>query len=266
VGVPRLQRCPIPRDGGPGATDQPGDPPHPKRAAPGPKQADVQRFLTPEQVEAVAAQLRPPYGLMVVFLAYTGIRAGELAGLDVGDLRFIRKGGVVVGGVVSVERTRHLVGGEWIEAEPKSAKSRRKVPLISWLAADLAEYLETVQPHGDDPSAPLFPHRFNGGLTPGELDWSQPVEPATFRRNLFRTAVKAAGIPGTVRLHDLRHTAASISLTAGMSPYALSEQLGHSSYKLTLDVYARLIPSGEETHALEGQLTRPRGPRHLETA
>jgi hypothetical protein len=86
--------------------------------------------------------------------------------------------------------------------------------------------------------APLFPHRKNGGNAHGEPDWSQPIEPGTFYRNVFKPAVKRAGLEN-VRLHDLRHTCASILLTAGMSPYELSEQLGHSGYQITLDVYAR---------------------------
>jgi integrase len=104
--------------------------------------------------------------------------------------------------------------------------------------------------------APLFPHRKNGGNAHGEPDWSQPIEPGTFYRNVFKPAVKRAGLEN-VRLHDLRHTCASILLTAGMSPYELSEQLGHSGYQITLDVYARWIPDQEEAHSMEGKVTRP---------
>jgi hypothetical protein len=42
-----------------------------------------------------------------------------------------------------------------------------------------------------------------------------------------------------------------------MSPYELSEQLGHSGYQITLDVYARWIPDKEEAHSMEGRVTRP---------
>jgi integrase len=228
------------------------------------------RFLTSGEVETLAAELRPPYDTMVLFLAYTGLRAGELAGLNVGDLRLIRRtGDGLVGGVVSVERTRHLVKGEWLTDTPKSAKSLRKVRLLSDVAKELADYLSNVHPHGNKPDAPLFPHRKNGGLHPGELDWDQPVEPGSFYRNLFKPAVKDAGLIYTdadgkehgVRLHDLRHTCASILLTAGMSPYQLSEQLGHASYQITLNVYARWIPDSDDAHPVEGKVVRPTKPQ-----
>jgi integrase len=58
-------------------------------------------FLSPAEVESICAHLNPPYGFMVRFLAYTGMRAGELAGLDVGDVRVLRDSDGVVGGVSS---------------------------------------------------------------------------------------------------------------------------------------------------------------------
>jgi integrase len=181
-----------------------------------PKSSGVRRerfqghFLTKQEVEDIATQLNPPYGFVVLFLAYTGIRAGELAGLDVGDVRILRDGeGVVGGGVVSISKTRHLVKGEWLTEAPKSEKSRRKIKLLGWLAEELANYLENVHLHGSNPDAPLFPHRRNGGNAHGEPDWSQPIEPGTFYRNIFKPAVRRAGLEN-VRLHDLRHTCASI--------------------------------------------------------
>jgi integrase len=211
--------------------------------------------LKPHEVEAIAQQLREPYGLMVRFLAYTGLRAGELAGLDVGDVRVLRDGELVGGGVVSVSKTRHLVQGEWLTEEPKTAKSKRTVQLLGWLAEEMADYL-AAHPRGDEPDAPLFPHRKNGGNSHGEPDWSQPVEPSTFYRNVFKPAVKRAGLEN-VRLHDLRHTCASIMLSAGMSPMEMSEQLGHAGYRITLDVYGHFQPKEDHAHPLEGRVSRP---------
>jgi integrase len=130
------------------------------------------RSLTAEQIAAVAdhiarVQGHPIYGLVVLFAAFTGVRAGELAGLNVGDLTLPTTPGSA--GSVSVTRTRRVVRGGWGTSTPKSAKSRRVVPIDGWLVDDLRAYLANDHPHGDpasshyDPAAPLFPGRF--GMT-----------------------------------------------------------------------------------------------------
>jgi integrase len=96
----------------------------------------------------------------------------------------------------------------------------------------------------------------------GSLNWDSPVEPSSFYRWVFRPAVKRAGIPNKVRLHDLRHTYASLMLTAGMSPYWICEQMGHSSYVITMTTYARLIRERDESsaHPAEDRLAYPATP------
>ena len=130
------------------------------------------RPLTASQIAAVAdhigrVQGHPIYGLVVLFAAFTGLRAGELAGLNVGDLTLPQVPGSA--GSVSVTRTRRAVRGGWETGSPKSAKSRRVVPIDAWLADDLRAYLANDHPHGEpasqayDLNAPLFPGRF--GMT-----------------------------------------------------------------------------------------------------
>ncbi len=94
------------------------------------------RFLTPDEVEAVAAQLDgfPPYGLLVRFAAYTGLRAAETAGLQVRDLDLMRRR-------VTVRRTMQRIKGGWLVGAPKSDKSRRTVPLRADLVAALADHM-----------------------------------------------------------------------------------------------------------------------------
>jgi integrase len=162
--------------------------------------------------------------LVILFLAYSGVRAGELSGLEVGDLTFR-----AASGTVRVERTKRKIGGRWAVDTPKSRKSTRRVPLPAWLAERLRDYLTEDHPNSADPEAPLFPGRLPGGYThganrknpdaaaPGRLDWSQPVEPSLLYRNVLKPALLAAGLPVSapatesghavrgVRLHDLRH-------------------------------------------------------------
>jgi integrase len=212
------------------------------------------RFLSESEVEHLATTFAPPYDVMVKMLAWTGLRAAELAGLDVADCKLWRTQNGWRGHI-DVHRTRRKVKGGWAEDTPKSVKSRRTVRLASWLAEDLHTYLSTCHPRGDTADAPLFPNRRRGGYTRGTkvlgstmhgaLNWGEPVEPSAFYRNVFKDACTQAGLP-PLRLHDLRHTYASISLTRGEDIYRLSEQMGHATYRVTLDVYAHLIPRDDD--------------------
>ena len=64
---------------------------------------------------------------------------------------------------------------------------------------------------------------------------------ANFNR-AFRKAVKRAGVP-RIRLHDLRHTWASLALAAGVNPKVVSERLGHANIGITLDTYSHVLPT-----------------------
>jgi len=130
------------------------------------------RPLTADQIALVAdhigrVQGHPIYALVILFTAFTGLRAGELAGLNVGDLTLPCVPGSA--GLVSVTRQRRAVRGGWETTTPKSKQSRRLVPIDAWLADDLRAYLANDHPHGEpaspdyDPSAPLFPSRY--GMT-----------------------------------------------------------------------------------------------------
>lgn len=207
-------------------------------------------FLTTEQVETLAAVLakRPPYGLLVRFMAYTGLRAGEVAGLRIADISL---------GRVNVARTLEKVKGGWREGTPKSANSTRQVPMPKWLVDDLQTYLTHGHGRGSDLTAPLWPgrHRYPDLLSHGELDWSTPWERACFTRNVFKPALAQAGLPPSVRLHDLRHTYASICASQGIPPVRISRRLGHASVGFTLDVYTHLFR--EDDDADMALLSRP---------
>jgi integrase len=82
--------------------------------------------------------------------------------------------------------------------------------------------------------------------------WCEPVEPSALYKNLFKPAA-----PGT-RLHDLRHTFAVLSLSAGAHYMQVSKWLGHESYVTTLTIYADYIDETEGTKAIP--LARPTAP------
>jgi integrase len=105
------------------------------------------RSLTAAEIAAVAEHIgrvqgHPIYGLVVLFAAFTGLRAGELPGLNVGDLLLPQIPGSA--GSVSVTRTRRAVTGGWETGSPKSAKWRRFVPIDGWLATICAPTWPTI--------------------------------------------------------------------------------------------------------------------------
>lgn len=191
------------------------------------------------QVEATAAQLAlfQPYDVLVRFMAYTGLRAGEVAGLRVRDID-------LAAGHVSVRQTAQHIKGEWVYGTPKSRRSTRDVPLLDRkLIADLKR-LKMQHPHSGDPDALFWP-----GRTPGShrVDYDRVWDVATFRRNYFKPALTRAELPA-IRVHDLRHTAASLWLAAGFPPYQVSRWLGHASIVTTDTIYSQLYPTDYVQH------------------
>lgn len=122
--------------------------------------------LSEGQVAAVAdhvarVQGHPIYGLVVLFAAFTGLRAGELAGCNVGDLWLPDSPGA--DGSVTVARQRQAdanAPGGWATGSLKTAKAYRTVPIDGWLADDLRAYLASDHPNATNPDAPLFPGRY----------------------------------------------------------------------------------------------------------
>jgi integrase len=75
----------------------------------------------------------------------------------------------------------------------------------------------------------------------------KPIGHASFMQHHFKPALARAGLPDTIRFHDLRHTHASLLIAMGAHPKAIQERLGHSSITVTLDVYGHLFPGvGDE--------------------
>jgi integrase len=195
-------------------------------------------ILTPAQIDRLADHLdrTPPYGLIVRLVGYTGLRAGELEGLEVGDIDL--GSGVPGSGVLHVRRSISHVHGERLVGPPKSTRSTREVPL----RRTLVEQLETVladHPFRGEPEQPLWPGRTRGSHP--HPSYRSPFSYSTFFDNHFKPALADVGLP-EVRFHDLRHSAAALWLTAGVSPYKVSRWLGHANIAITDRLYGHLIP------------------------
>ncbi|OCB25696.1 integrase [Mycobacterium malmoense] len=192
-------------------------------------------------------QANTVYALAVLFAAHTGVRAAELQGLQVQDVTLSDIPGTV--GSIRVVRTAMRKMGQWQYGTPKSdASSDRVVPLAPWLADELRQYLTTVHPFGSRegtagkylPNAPLFPGRRNRYV----FDWAKPVCAASLYEHYLQPACRELEL-GNVRFHDLRHTFATMNLSAGEHYMQVSKWLGHSSFVLTLSTYADYIREDE---------------------
>ena len=166
-----------------------------------------------------------------VLAAMTGMRRGEVLGLRWEDVDLER-------GRASVQQTLVSVAYKVQLSEPKTKAGKRSVPLEgrtvaalrSWRARQAAERLEWG-PAWDDQGRGLVFTREDG-------EW---VHPDRFTQ-MFDLAVKRSGLR-RIRLHDVRHTFASLALQAGVSPKVVSEILGHANIGITLDTYSHVIPS-----------------------
>lgn len=190
----------------------------------------------------------PVYALAVLFAAHTGVRASELQGLQVQDVTLSDIPGTV--GSIRIQRTAKRKNRVWTYGTPKSdASSDRIVPLSPWLADELREYLTDTHPFSATksagnryiPHAPLFPGRRNRYV----FDWAKPVCAASLYEHYLQPACRALQL-GSVRFHDLRHTFATMNLSAGEHYMQVSKWLGHSTFVLTLTTYADYINENEE--------------------
>jgi integrase len=190
------------------------------------------QYLTAAQVEQLAkacAELplgRPKrasnqafsqYRLAVLVLSYCGLRWSELAGLKADRIDLSRKRIEVAEAVTEVD------GGAVVWGTPKSHE-RRSVPLPSFLANELALHL--AERSGSD----LVFTAPNGGV----------LRNRNARREWFDRAASAIGKSGLTP-HELRHTAASLAVSAGANVKAVQRMLGHASAAMTLDRYADLF-------------------------
>ena len=207
------------------------------------------QFLTAAQVTALVAATPWPYNVYVHVAAWAGLRAAELAGLQVGDVELpppsLNPNAPAKPGALRVERSARPLDGVVTYLAPKTQGSRRRVPLTAATTELLRDYL-AVHPRADEPSAPLFPGmawlgpRKRNADQPN-VDWANPLRHSNFYQSVYRPAVVRAGLPPGLKFHALRHTYASLCVAAGIPPLALSRFMGHTSVTITLGVYAHLF-------------------------
>ncbi len=173
------------------------------------------RFLTHAEV-ATLADAAGTYRLAILVLAYCGLRWGELAALRVRRVDLMRRRLEVAEAVTEVR-------GRLVWGVPKSHQ-QRSVPVPRALVDELARHV--VGKAQDD----LVFVGARGGV----------LRNLNFRRDVFDAAATAAGLQGLTP-HELRHTAASLAVSAGANVKAVQRMLGHASAAMTLDIYSGLF-------------------------
>ena len=171
------------------------------------------------------------YALLFSFALSSGMRPEEYLALKWTDIDWQRS-------TANVQRV--LVwkkGGGWQFEEPKTAKSRRAVPIPTSIMSKLRSYQKS-QLEERLKAGSLWQ---NHGLI-FTTEMGSPIYTNNLRKRHFKPALKRAGLPEKVRLYDLRHTMATLLLSSNEHPKIVSERLGHSSITLTLDTYSHVLP------------------------
>jgi integrase len=173
-------------------------------------------YLSTGEVAALA-QACGVQGDVLTLLAYTGLRYGELVGLRVEDVDLGSRR-------IRVRRSITQVGGKLTEGNPKSAAGRRSIPIPERVMPILSERISGRFPGEPAVTSP------NGSLL-GLENWK--------RSTRWRNAIVEIGRP-SLRVHDLRHTYASLARRAGADLRLLQKTMGHASITVTAHVYADL--------------------------
>ena len=193
---------------------------------------------TPRQVRAVLENADERFGTLFALAAFAGLRLGEAAAVQVGDIDFLHR-------TLRVQRQVQRAGQGRVEVRAPKYRSERVVylpdELLELLAAHIQRFITDdadgwlfVQPSGDPPHQNTVGHQ-------------------------WRAACTRAQVTG-VTLHDLRHFYASALIAAGCDVVTVQRALGHARATTTLNTYAHLWSTAEDrTRQAAGQLMRAVG-------
>jgi integrase len=171
---------------------------------------------------AYAEELQAGAGMLVTVLAYSGIRWGEAVALTTGSVDSLHQR-------IHIDASATEIGGRLVVGVPKTYRIRTVV-LPKTVSDALAE------------------HMYRRGIGPGENVFTAPLggmlRSANFGRRVWRPATTrlSSEYPGlgSLRVHDLRHSAASIAISCGANIKVVQRMLGHEKASVTLDVYGHL--------------------------
>ena len=151
-------------------------------------------------------------------LYWTGMREGELLALSPADIDLDNK-------TISINRTYQRIEGKDVFTSPKTRKSKRKIPIPDFLCQELSDYIQSR--YMLDADERLFP------VTKSYLSHEMI-------RGCKNTGVKK------IRIHDIRHSHASLLINQGCDALVLADWLGHEKVSTTLNTYSHLFPHKQQ--------------------
>lgn len=177
------------------------------------------KFWTVDQFNKVMQYIEPGYLAAFSLLFYGGLRIGELLALEIRDYNPSAK-------TISISKSLEYINGKNYIGPTKNAQSTRVISIPATVAALIDEYMNFL--YEPEPHEPLFIY-FTRSSMAYRLD----------------EAAKKAGLE-KIRLHDLRHSHASMLINLGINILAISKRLGHDDIKTTLNIYGHLYHTTNE--------------------
>lgn len=196
---------------------------------------EMQAFSPEEAGRFLKAAAEDAHGTLFTLALATGMRPEEYLALKWSDVD-LQKGAATV--------QRALIwrkGGEWYFGEPKTARSRRTVPLPASVLAALQEHKRKQGAERLKAGASYQTNELVFAMNDG-----RPILLRTLDRLHFKPTLKRAKLSESFRLYDLRHSCATLLLAANEHPKVVSERLGHANIILTLDTYSHVLPSMQQ--------------------
>ena len=184
----------------------------------GKSRAEEMHIWTQEQYEQFSGAIqKSSVKLAFDMLFYTGMRSGELLALTPADILPTKR--------VDINKNYAKVKGEELFLEPKTPKAKRCISIPDFLYDDIHEYISKLY-----------------GIGKGDRIFY--FTKSALEKEIKRASEKAGLTP--IRVHDLRHSHASMLIELGFTPLEIADRLGHESVKTTLDTYSHLYPDKDQ--------------------
>ena len=178
-------------------------------------------FWTPEEYRIFSDYIKDNIELYTAFevFYYTGMRKGELLALTLQDINFPEK-------TISITKTLAYVKGAYIFQPPKTEKSKRIIDAPDFLLEELKAYIARI--YDPQPDQRLFNRS------------------RVWLGQAITYVCKELPELKSIRVHDLRHSHASVLINLGANPLMIAERLGHDDVKITMNIYAHLFQSHQK--------------------
>ena len=188
-----------------------------KAGSMGKSKAEEMDFWTGEEfrkfIDSVMNKRLSYMAFMILY--WTGMRLGELLALNPKDVDLEKR-------TISITKSYQRLGKKDVITPPKTSKSKRVITIPEFLAADIKDYMDSLY----------------------DLQENDRLFPITkyYLEHEMQRGIKESGVK-RIRVHDLRHSHASMLIELGFSPLEIANRLGHEKVETTLNTYAHLYPN-----------------------